>query len=52
MRQKIKAGKNNVCIVFTVTCFHNTEGKTVSENCDLIRFYLMNYSETFLRKRL
>lgn len=53
MRQKIKAGKNNVCIVFTVKCFCNTEGKTVSENCNLIRLcYLMNYSERFLRRRL
>lgn len=53
MRQKMKAGKKDVCSVFTVKCFHNTEGKSVSENCNLIRFcYLMNYSERFLRGRL
>lgn len=53
MRWKMKAGKKAVCTVFTVKCFCNTEGKTVSENCNLIRFcYLMNYSERFLRRKL
>lgn len=52
MRQKMKAGKKNACIVFTVKCFSNTEGKTVSGNCNLIRFcYVMNYSERLLRRK-
>lgn len=41
MSQKIKDGKNNVCIVFTLTYFQNTEGKTVSENGNLIRFVVL-----------